>query len=144
MTDESAHAAVVTAWASRRRDSSPEPILDGFERVFGALSRRAQVTLSEVTLSAVVDRVLYRARERYRLLTAARLDGPRIRCDELRAQAAELDPEQLVEAVRFVLIEFLTVIGNLTADILTPSLHAELAKEPPGDPADSHSKEPTS
>ena len=28
--------------------------------------------------------------------------------------------------MRFLLVEFLTVLGNLTADILTPALHSEL------------------
>ena len=31
--------------------------------------------------------------------------------------------------MRFVLVEFLTVLGNLTAEILSPALHAELARE---------------
>jgi len=30
-----------------------------------------------------------------------------------------------------VLVEFLTVLGNLTAEILTPELHAELVKITP-------------
>ncbi len=35
---------------------------------------------------------------------------------------------QLRAAVRFVLVEFLSVLGVLTAEILTPALHAELAR----------------
>ena len=34
---------------------------------------------------------------------------------------------ELVEGIRFVLVEFLTVLGNLTAEILTPELHSELS-----------------
>jgi hypothetical protein len=30
--------------------------------------------------------------------------------------------------MRFVLVEFLTVIGNLTAEILSPELHADLGR----------------
>ncbi len=32
--------------------------------------------------------------------------------------------------MRKVLVEFLTVVGNLTAEILTPELHAALASAP--------------
>jgi hypothetical protein len=34
---------------------------------------------------------------------------------------------ELVAGIRFVLVEFLTVLGNLTAEILTSELHAELS-----------------
>ena len=37
----------------------------------------------------------------------------------------------IVAAIRFVLVEFLTVLGNLTAQILTSALHAELSKGHP-------------
>jgi hypothetical protein len=42
----------------------------------------------------------------------------------------------LREAIQFVLVELLTVVGNLTAEILTPALHSELSnitvKDSPG------------
>ena len=37
-------------------------------------------------------------------------------------------PEELVEALRFFLIELITVLGRITADILTAPLHKELLK----------------
>ncbi|HZU97445.1 MAG TPA: hypothetical protein VFF73_12165, partial [Planctomycetota bacterium] len=41
-----------------------------------------------------------------------------------------LDPSnaQATEAFRFVLVELLTVLGNLTDDIITPALHSALSK----------------
>jgi len=33
---------------------------------------------------------------------------------------------ELRDALRFILVELLTVIGNLTAEILTPELHLEI------------------
>jgi hypothetical protein len=38
-----------------------------------------------------------------------------------------VDPIELRRGIRFVLTEFLTVLGNLTAEILTPELHAALS-----------------
>jgi hypothetical protein len=46
----------------------------------------------------------------------------------LRERADSLRADELLAGLRFVLIEFLTVLGNLTAEILTRALHAELAK----------------
>jgi hypothetical protein len=37
----------------------------------------------------------------------------------------------VLEGIRFVLVEFLTVLGNLTAGILTAELHAELSHVEP-------------
>jgi hypothetical protein len=39
-----------------------------------------------------------------------------------------VDAIELREAIRFVLVELLTVLGNLTAEILTPALHAEISR----------------
>jgi hypothetical protein len=48
--------------------------------------------------------------------------------DALRARADALPREQLDAAASLILIRFLSVLGNLTADVLTPALHHELAK----------------
>ena len=45
---------------------------------------------------------------------------------ELHARAGHLPPGELTLPLRFVLVEFLRVLGDLTADILTPALHAAL------------------
>ena len=47
-------------------------------------------------------------------------------------RAGALQHRHLAEGIPFVLVDFLTVLGNLTADILTPVLHAELSKVAPG------------
>jgi len=62
-----------------------------------------------------------------------KVDATGLRCDDLRQRAAGLEGKQLEEGVRFVLVEFLTVLGNLTADMLTPALHAELSRVAPTD-----------
>lgn len=137
--------AVVDAWMSRAEPGVPaERVLQRFEHAFGALSRRAEATLSDVTLWAIIDRVLRRTRQEHPLFGPVEMDGIQLRCDTLRARAAELDHDQLRAAIRFALTELLVVVGNLTAEILTPALHAELANEPQDAAKRAHSKEPGS
>jgi len=127
MVDAHEHSACVTAWMEQATNGlPPERLLQAFEQGFAALWGRAKRTLADVTLMAILDRVLYVAAEQYPFLTALKVDANGLRCQELQARADSLEHDQLMEAIRFVLVEFLTVLGNLTAEILTPALHAEL------------------
>jgi hypothetical protein len=64
----------------------------------------------------------------YPLLSAVGIVPTGLSCPDLHDKARSWREDELEEALQFVLVEFLTVLGNLTADILTPSLHAELAR----------------
>lgn len=137
--DPTDHSACVDAWLERAGTGLPaERLVLLFEQGFAALWRRAYQTLGDVTLTAILDRVLYTATEQYPLLSALEIDLTGLRCQALRARAASLAADQLAEGTRFMLVEFLTVLGNLTAEILTPALHSELSNvdgsegEPPG------------
>ena len=100
-------------------------MVDAFEHVFAALWRRSLLTLGEVTLTAIVDRVLHTAKETFSFLEVLEIDATGLSCQALRAHEA-LDADQLSAAIELVLVQFLTVLGNLTAEILSPALHAEL------------------
>ena len=127
LLDEAAHAECVEAWLERTAKTlAPAQLVTLFERALSALWRRAEVTLGEVTLTAIVDRVLYTASETYPFLSALKVDETGIGFDRFREQGAHV--ANLPEAVRLVLVEFLTVLGHLTDEILTPALHAELSK----------------
>ena len=125
------HGACVQAWLARAKDLPPEQLLRAFERGFGVMWGRAHQTLGNVTLTAIVDRVLYVAAEKYPILAALELTESGIHCQDLHQRAGTLDRGELVEGVRFVMVEFLTVLGNLTAEILSPALHAALSKVAP-------------
>jgi len=130
LPDEVNHAAYVEAWlAGAAKTLEPAQRVALFERALSALWRRTEVTLGEVTLTAIIDRVLYTASEVHPFLSALKVEPTGICFDgfrELGAQHASLS-----EAVRLVLVEFLTVLGHLTDEILTPALHAELSKVAP-------------
>ena len=129
MVDTHEHGACVNAWMDRAaKGLPPERLLQVFEQGFTALWGRANRTLGDVTLMAIVDRVLCVATGRYPFLASLQVDAAGLRCNEFRKHVRGLPRDELEKAVGFVLVEFLTVLGNLTAEILTPALHSELSK----------------
>src|SRR2546430_17361477 len=96
------------------KEAPPERLFDAFERAFGATWRRAHVTLGDVTLMAILDRVLYTAAERVPLLSALEADATGLRSDKFRHRAGSLHPHQLRDGVRVILVELLALLGELT------------------------------
>lgn len=129
---ETSHTAIVNAWMDRvAQDATAEEVVQALDRGFAALWQRTHQTLGEITLTAIADRVLVSASERHPVLSALKIRPTGLSCNQLRQKARGLPPGPLQEGVRFLLVELLTVVGNLTADIITPSLHGELAALPP-------------
>lgn len=125
----SSHIACVDAWLARTTASlPPEGLIRAFELGFAALWRRSHQTLGDVTLTAIVDRVLHTAAERHPALSGLTLTPAGLSSRDLFKKTRGLSRVALEDGIRFVLVEYLTVLGNLTAEILTESLHAELAK----------------
>jgi len=127
MADDSAHGACVDAWFERTAQGLPvEQLVAAFEAAFTALWGRAHQTLGDVTLSAIIDRVLYIAAERHPVTSVLELGATGVRWDAFRQRAAALPAEQLALGMRFVLLEFLSVLGKLTGEVLSAPLHAAL------------------
>lgn len=128
-TNDNRHREVVGAWAAKiAPDLPPQQAIDTFGDAFDRLWRRARATLGEITLFAISDRVLHTASRQFSVLDAVSIGDGGLELDKLREGASEIDGAELLLAAQFVLTEFLTVLGDLVADILTPALHAELAK----------------
>jgi hypothetical protein len=127
--DTGQHAACVDAWLKRSaKDLSSEVLLQLFEAALSALWARTKTTLGEVTLTAIAERVVHNASEKFPLFTSLKVEPTAgIQFRELRERSTSVHGSELREGTRFVLVEFLTVLGNLTAEILTPELHAELS-----------------
>jgi hypothetical protein len=129
VSDEKAHGEHVKAWIEQAaKGLSSEQSLQLFERAMGALWERAHQSLGDVTLMAIVDRVLYNAGERFPALGALQVNAGGVDFGKLRENLTGVPESELTEAMLYVLIEYLTVIGNLTADILTPALYSQLSK----------------
>lgn len=131
MTGRQDHDACVTEWMKRADRLGPAERWQFFEQALGVLWRRAHRTLGDVTLRAIVERVLHDAARKAPIFGALTVEANGFRCEALRERAGTADPRELAEGMRFVLLEYLTVLGSLTAEILTPALHSELAKTTP-------------
>lgn len=118
------HGACVEALLG---DFPTERLFSVFEAAFNAIWQRALISLGNVTLSAIVDRVLYNAAEQHPLLSALKLLRDGVDCRELSRKIGPLEQEPLAPSLRFVLVELLTVIGRLTAELLTPAMHEALS-----------------
>ena len=129
VADGNPHRAFVNDWlAAAATSASADQLLQLFVDAFDAVWTRSHVTLGEVTLTAIVDRVVYDAAERHPLLSALEVEPTGLGFERLLEQSRDLPPDQIAEAIRTVLVEFLTVLGNLTAEILTPALHSALSR----------------
>lgn len=127
--DEADHSRCVDDWMEGVASGlPPERLVQAFEKAFSAIWQRAHLTLGDVTLTAILDRVLYTAAERFPLFSSLKVEATGLGCQEFRERASTLPEHELRQGIRFVLLEFLTVLGNLTSNILTPALHAELSK----------------
>jgi hypothetical protein len=128
-TAEPAHRTAVDAWLAQAidHDSSLE-ICRMFHAALERIWSRAATTLGTVTLTAIAERVLHTALERYPFLaviTPLPSGNGRMR-DALAERLQHVPRGQLIEGLRFGVIELLTVIGALTAEILTRDLHDAL------------------
>lgn len=121
---------MVNAWLERSaKDRSSEVLLRLLEAALSTLWARTTTTLGEVTLTAIAERVLHDTSEKFPIFSSLKVEptgGSPFR--ELRKRMiSSVNGSELVTGIRFMLVEFLTVLGNLTADILTPELHSELS-----------------
>jgi hypothetical protein len=130
MEEQFDHGACVHAWLERTTRALPPGQLPlAFERALNAVWKRAERILGDMTLTAIADRVFYTAVERFPFLASIEVSAGGVRCEALAARPEARDPLVLIPGLRFLLVEFLTVLGNLTADILTPALHSELSEK---------------
>jgi hypothetical protein len=129
MAERNIHIEAVRAWRnSLDGPLSPQALVDLYERALDALWRRAHMSLGEITMMAIVERVLHDGAGRFPHLAALHIETSGVRCAELRQAAQALDPALLEESLSFLIIELMRVFGTLTGEILTPGLHAELRK----------------
>jgi hypothetical protein len=133
MSERNQHSEAVKAW----RETWSGTLLasarvEVYERALDALWRRAHRSLGEVTLMAIVDRVLHHGTERFPHLGVLKVEASGVHFAELRLSASALDVALLDESLAFIVIELLRVLGTLTGEILTPGLHAELGTVRPG------------
>jgi signal transduction histidine kinase len=128
---ESRHEAVVDAWLARSVDhGSSVDLARLFQAAFSEVWTRTVAILGPLTLGVLAERVHHNTSERYSFLS----DLDRRWIDDDDAPARErlyqrlvaVPRDTLIEGLRHALVELLTMIGALTAEVLRGELAAGL------------------
>lgn len=116
------HAEYINAWLELAAKGLPsERLACLFGETLRNLSVRASFALNKITLMAILKRVLYQSSEKYPVLSKLKVEPTGIPTEQFEHQFNQVDPDELSEAFRFLMNELLTILGNLTADILPTS-----------------------
>ncbi|MGZ3654618.1 MAG: hypothetical protein ACXVB9_04020 [Bdellovibrionota bacterium] len=122
------HAKQVAAWeALNTKDLPNDQLVRIFAKAIQTLEQRSLVTLSSVTVMVVVDRAVHESKEKHPLLAEVKIEPEGIDLGTILTKSRHFKTEELRSALRYLLVELLAVLANITADILTGPLHKELA-----------------
>jgi hypothetical protein len=120
------HRNFISDWERQTADGlTPLEHLHLLERAIHAIEARSSKTISVITQKVILDRVLHQGIEYYPFLEAVTIDGSIFNFRALTSQKNH-PTHEIIEALRFLLVELLTVLGRITADILTGPLHREI------------------
>lgn len=131
MSDESkkSHRDVVKIWEEKNvRGLRSDQILKIFGTAILAVEHRCLETLSQVTVEVILDRVLHEGLDKFPLLSNVTIEAGGLNLSGLDRKVENLNPEAVTETLSYLLIEFLTVVGNITSEVLSVPLHKELMK----------------
>ena len=84
MADDSVHIKYVSEWMKRAATVSQDELAGLFEKAMSALWHRTYSALGDITVAAIVDRVLYNAAEKYSVLNSLKLDPSGVNFAEFR------------------------------------------------------------
>ncbi len=120
------HAKQVEAWVNKNAKSvSKKDLSHLYAKAIQAIERRSLATLSGVTVLVVVDRAIYETKEKFPLLCLVKSKAEGIDFSAI-FKKTDVNSDDLNNSLRELLVCLLNIFGNITADILTIPLHAEL------------------
>jgi hypothetical protein len=120
------HSKTVEDWfevQAKKLPSQEQFLL--LEKAIHAIEERASSTLSSITMTVILDRVLYQSQQEFPILKNAKMDESLLDFTAVDKTGA---PEKFIEALIYLLVELLRVLARLTANIITTPLHNELKK----------------
>ena len=124
------HFQLIDQWASNVLIQTPrEQILLVYDKAFSRIWSKAELTLGNVTLQAVTDRVVSVTEEEFPWLVPIDHNRGGINLKGACERTLSVSAEELKIGLGFLLGEFLTVLGNLTAEVISSKLHAALLEE---------------
>ena len=105
---------------------SPPELIELFEFTITKLWSRSCIMIGDVTLLAILDRVLASFTETHKISFPLSIDSAGIRWDNLRKSGAKLKPDEIILALTYFATEFIAIAGSITGDLLSGPLHKEL------------------
>lgn len=121
------HQQLVTAWLKKAgRGLTSAQLADLVENAIAAIWVAARVSVNDVTLTAILDRTLVNAADAFPWLPELPLGENTVDASALREPG--FPKARAVKAVEHVVTDFIAIIGNMTAETLSPILHEELRK----------------
>lgn len=129
LPQEDKHSMLVEDWTKKNASAiSADQHVLLLEKALQAIEQRALMTLSNVILMVILDRVLHQGKEKFPLLSEAKLDNKNLISFDLVRTNKNHKSEKIIEALQYLLVDLLRVLGRITAEILTAPLHQELLK----------------
>ncbi|MBY0415719.1 MAG: hypothetical protein K2Q18_16210 [Bdellovibrionales bacterium] len=127
LNQNSTHQDVVILWEEKNiKNLENDLAIQVFGNAIHCIERRCLITLSSVTLQVVLDRIIHQGIEKFPILVEITLEKEGINFTKIIQKKDHYKIGEIQDAFRYLLIEILTVIGNLTSDVLTTPLHKEL------------------
>jgi hypothetical protein len=124
------HSKFVSDWIrSATKGLLQEELLRTFEKAIDRLLAGTRISISEITMDAVLDRILDNCAESYPMMNQVFIEKTRFNFDDLRSEISKHRDEEIKSSFHYLITDFLFVIGNLTGEQLTPQLHLELFKK---------------
>jgi hypothetical protein len=121
------HSSKVEAWIkSTTVGLSSQELINHFETTFDKLWEQSSNKISEVTLSAVMDRAIFTSSDTHKFMLELKLGPSGIRWDEFREKTTELNRNELKRAFTSLITQFIVISSNITGGILTDTLYKTL------------------
>lgn len=116
----------VEVWKRNNGNLSSADLTLTFIKAIQAVRGRTLLTLSNVTVTAVIDRTLFECKEKYPALAEISNDSKGLNFQKFESQLYDVTLEDRQNALQELLIEILEVFSEITANILTKYLIQEL------------------
>jgi hypothetical protein len=123
------HTDQVKAWTqAATQDLSPEQLIAFFEQALSALWTQGRATMSSFMMTAVLERVIFNSAENHPVLSRLKIQETGISFEEIRKSKITSSESELIDAFQLMIVEFISILGGLTNEVVTPALYSELSK----------------
>lgn len=127
LSKENTHQELVRLWEDKNINNlSTDQIIQVYGCALLAIEQRCLATLSSVTIHVVLDRIIYQGLERFPFFKEISLEPTGLSLNNFIQKKELYDLKDINTAFRYLVVELLTVIGNITSEVLTVALHREL------------------